>query len=206
MNPQFAEQGYVGVEDFLEPGVVELAYHYVKMRIKLGFGKLPPKPDQIGARAEYGDHLMEALLDQSTPKVEQIVGKTLWPTYSFYRLYTQGMDLKRHRDRPSCEYSASICLGRSVDEDWPLFADETPYPCQPGSALIYKGCDVEHWREPLPKGEQLQVFLHYVDKEGVWGDVCRFDTRPGLGFPNESKKLRAADLAKLDELRQKHLT
>lgn len=199
MNEQFARTGYAQVEDFLPAEVADLAFHYAQMRIRLGFGKLP-SGETLGARAEYGDHFMEALLDWSLPKMEELVGKSLWPTYSYYRLYTKGMDLKKHRDRPACEFSASVCLGRSNEIDWPLFVEGTPLSCPPGSAVIYKGCEVEHWREPLPGGEQLQVFLHYVDRDGPWGEVCRFDTRPALGFPADSKKMRIADVAKLEEM------
>ena len=36
-----------------------------------------------------------------------------------------------------------------------------------GDAMVYKGCEVEHWREPYNEGTKLaQVFLHYVDANG----------------------------------------
>ena len=36
-----------------------------------------------------------------------------------------------------------------------------------GDAVLYKGCEVEHWREPYTEGtKQAQVFLHYVDANG----------------------------------------
>ena len=42
-------------------------------------------------------------------------------------------------------------------------------PMEPGDGVIYRGCEVEHWREAFnaPEGAwQTQVFLHYVDKNG----------------------------------------
>jgi hypothetical protein len=39
-----------------------------------------------------------------------------------------------------------------------------------GDAIIYKGCDVEHWREPFNGDYHMQVFLHYVDKHGKYSD------------------------------------
>jgi hypothetical protein len=53
--------------------------------------------------------------------------------------------------------------------------------------LIYKGMELEHWREPF-KGENcIQVFLHYnnVSKEA---ELNQFDKRPHLGLPNYFKK------------------
>ena len=37
---------------------------------------------------------------------------------------------------------------------------------KPGDGLVYKGCDVLHWREEFEGDFQAQVFLHYVNKNG----------------------------------------
>ncbi|MEM7602372.1 MAG: hypothetical protein AAF357_13265 [Verrucomicrobiota bacterium] len=204
MNPEFEKSGYALVKGFLPREVADLANDYVRMRIGLGLGKLPL--GELGARGEYGDHFMETILQRVCPTMEEITGTSLWPTYAYYRLYRTGMELKKHIDRPACEYSVSVCLGRTHEDDWPLFVNGKALSCYPGDGVVYKGCEVEHWREPLPRGEQIQVFLHYVDKAGIWGDVCRFDTRPSLGFPAGSRKLRADDLKKLEGLkRSQHL-
>ena len=36
---------------------------------------------------------------------------------------------------------------------------------KPGDAVIYKGCDVKHWREPYEGDYHIQTF-HYVDANG----------------------------------------
>ena len=51
----------------------------------------------------------------------------------------------------------------------------------PGDIAIYKGCDVEHWREPYEGHQQIQLFLHYVDANGIYKDY-KFDKRPMLGI------------------------
>ena len=74
-------------------------------------------------------------------------------------------------------------------------------PMEPGDGVIYRGCEVEHWREAFnaPEGAwQTQVFLHYVDKNGPYGDFCKFDSRPALGLPHTTKdmeKVKAANEA-----------
>jgi hypothetical protein len=52
-----------------------------------------------------------------------------------------------------------------------------------GDMLIYKGTKLQHWREKFKKKECSQVFLHYVDKDGKYGDNFR-DKRPSFGLPS----------------------
>ena len=53
--------------------------------------------------------------------------------------------------------------------------------------LVYKGMELEHWREAFEGDNCIQVFLHYnqVSKKA---DINRFDTRPHLGLPAWFKK------------------
>ena len=37
---------------------------------------------------------------------------------------------------------------------------------EPGDAVIYLGCEIEHWREEFNGDWHAQTFLHYVDKNG----------------------------------------
>jgi hypothetical protein len=53
--------------------------------------------------------------------------------------------------------------------------------------LIYKGMELEHWREAFDGEDCAQVFLHYnkVSKET---EKNKFDKRPHLGLPDFFKK------------------
>jgi len=45
--------------------------------------------------------------------------------------------------------------------------DTTSILLDEGGALIYRGCEIVHWREAYNEGTKLaQVFLHYVDANG----------------------------------------
>ena len=45
--------------------------------------------------------------------------------------------------------------------------DTTPVLLEEGDAMIYRGCELPHWREAYNEGTKLaQVFLHYVDANG----------------------------------------
>jgi Rps23 Pro-64 3,4-dihydroxylase Tpa1-like proline 4-hydroxylase len=45
---------------------------------------------------------------------------------------------------------------------------------QPGDAILYLGCEADHWRDPIPGSKCVQVFLHYVDSNGSRSG-CYFD-------------------------------
>ena len=149
----------------------------------------------------YGDPVFDTLLMKVLPKMKKETGLELVPTYSYARLYKQGDELKRHKDRPSCEISTTLNLG---GDPWPIFIDETGSnnvidkyknihkPNAPkgtsidldvGDMLIYEGCDFEHWREPFQGQNCGQVFLHYNNVNGPQKDINVFDKRSKLGIP-----------------------
>ena len=72
--------------------------------------------------AHYADPVMETLLVKVLPIMQQETGLNLIPTYSYARLYKKGHELKKHKDRPSCEISTTINLG---GDPWPIFIDGT---------------------------------------------------------------------------------
>ena len=49
--------------------------------------------------------------------------------------------------------------------------------------LIYKGEELEHWREPFKGFECAQVFLHYNDMSKKNFKNNLFDNRMHLGLP-----------------------
>lgn len=161
----------------------------------------------------YFDDLLEKL----TPAISKAAGKNLLPTYSFARLYKTGDDLPIHDDRPSCQYSITLCLGMSGDP-WPIYmskpADENtgiPITGQHGEthfvekksganlevtdAVLYRGCNMLHWREPLEGEWQTQVFLHWVDADGEYANYI-YDGRPGL----HHKMQESLDIVEVEEL------
>ena len=116
---------------------------------------------------------------------------------------------------PSCEISITCCLGYDYkgkdDYNWGMFVGPANgkrgekgkhMKMQPGDGVIYRGCEIEHWREPFEVSEdawQVQVFLHYVNKNGPYGDLCKYDFRPALGLTDvelvdEDKKKAANEL------------
>ena len=114
--------------------------------------------------SHYADIAMETLLQNLQPKMEEETGLKLTPTYSYARIYKKGDILHRHKDRYSCEVSTTLNLG---GDDWPIYLEPSgeegkegiKVDMQPGDMLVYKGCDVEHWREEFTGENCGQVFL-----------------------------------------------
>ena len=107
---------------------------------------------------------MNILLGMLQGRVSELVGKNLVPSYSYCRVYHKGNELKKHKDRPACEWSVTLNLSQS--EPWEIFMGGASVNLGVGDACIYKGCEIEHWREPFKGEEYTQVFLHYVDVDG----------------------------------------
>ena len=158
--------------------------------------------------SHYADPVMETLLMKVLPKMQRETGLQLIPTYSYARLYKKGDILHRHKDRPSCEISTTIHLGGN---SWPIFIDgtgadsilsgnETTTIVKPnapegtkvllevGDMLVYSGCKLEHWREPLEGDVCGKLFLHYNHVNGPFAEKNRFDKRPMLGIPKLRNK------------------
>ena len=154
----------------------------------------------------YADFVMETLMMKVLPKMQQETGLQLVPTYSYARAYKKGDELRRHKDRPSCEISTTIHLG---GDPWPIFIDDTGAdnvideyknihkPNAPtgtrvdlevGDMLVYSGCELEHWREPFEGDSCGQVFLHYNNLNGQFKDINIFDGRDKLGLPAGCKR------------------
>ena len=52
-----------------------------------------------------------------------------------------------------------------------------------GDMLMYRGCDLEHWRVEFKGKDCGQVFLHYNDSKGKNAKTNKYDGRPMIGLP-----------------------
>ena len=137
--------------------------------------------DQVpNTYSHYADPVMETLLMKVLPVMQKETDLKLVPTYSYARIYKHGDILHKHKDRPSCEISTTIHLG---GDKWSIFVEGTEVLLDVGDMLVYSGCELEHWREPLEGNTCAQVFLHYNHVNGPFAEKNRFDKRPMLGIP-----------------------
>jgi hypothetical protein len=155
--------------------------------------------------SQYANVAMETLLLKCQPGMEKATGLKLYPAYTYARIYKKGDELKRHKDRFSCEISTTMNLG---GDDWPIYLEPNPtkggvkpgvgyvsdntkgvrVDLKPGDMLVYSGCELEHWREKFKGKECVQVFLHYNNRKTPGAKDNMFDKRPHLGLPSWFKR------------------
>jgi hypothetical protein len=190
----FQSAGYVKAEGLIDSQTIKTISQYFENKIHRGewVAKAEAVREDASKLGYYADPLIELMLKQCLPAIEQHTGLLLEPTYSYSRVYQEGEELKPHTDRSSCEISATINVACTGDV-WPIWMqhkDNDPVKCMlsPGDAVIYKGCEVPHWRRKLPKGQiNVQVMLHYVDKNGPYAEY-KFDKRESLGLDSSARR------------------
>jgi len=156
---------YKVIKNFLSKDEIDLLALYCEIKHRTNMDSFDFKQSNVGASSFYGDTVTDSLMLKKKLLMENETGKKLLPTYSFWRCYTQYADLKKHKDRPSCEISVTVNI-KGDGTPWPIFIEGTPLNLNKGDAAIYLGCELEHWREEFKGDYQFQTFLHYVDAEG----------------------------------------
>ena len=195
MNDQFEKNGYVVVRNALTSQTVELLkteFHMLRKVNMISQG-LPEDTKYINDDGQvknsfywYGAYCFESIMLVLQNGIEEITGKELYPCYTYARIMHKGADMAKHKDRPSCQYSATICIQQDPENEYPIFmenyaGEESSIVLQPGDMVVYHGTELNHWREEYKGKEHMQTFIHYVDKNGLYASH-KFDRRIALGF------------------------
>jgi hypothetical protein len=213
---EFKNKGYVHLKDFLPKHTCQELTDELHRLVQEQ--KTIKDPQCPLSEAVHGATAFDKLLEHCLPYFEKASGLKLHPTYSYARLYNkQGEELKNHRDRHACEISATITLGFEGDV-WSIYmADEatekdgilkstqqgnneyikniSKIDMTIGDAVMYRGCDKYHFREPYFEGQwQAQVFLHYVDANGPHAE-WKYDKRELLGISKTAIQEKYLDVA-----------
>jgi alkylated DNA repair dioxygenase AlkB len=199
LQTEFTRNGYVVIRGFLDPATTSTVSKVIEYGVHQNTYKVRPtdvpNTDWVGAPSayfRYAEPLVEVILENSAEELSAVVQKQLVPTYSYARVYIKGDQLGRHTDRPSCEYSVTVHVA-TVGEPWPVWVQKvggqpTQLVLSPGDAVLYKGCEVAHWRNPMVNCDiNVQFMLHYVDHDGPNADY-KWDKRPGLGHLDTSRR------------------
>jgi len=205
IQKHFEKERYVVIREFLSQEMCTILYRYFIMHSEATRYKMEKSPDKYDKEwdgkfgdsfgehsfAYYGDPLGDSILEMMLPDMESFTGKTLLPNYSYWRLYYTNAELHKHTDRPSCEISSTICLGYDISNlagnySWPINLrkfrsdDEVSVILNPGDMLVYRGCDLSHWRDAFKGINHAQMFLHFTDANGRYKEEL-FDGRDLLG-------------------------
>jgi len=155
--------------------------------------------------SQYGNIAMETLMLKIQPLMEKETGLKLYPAYTYARIYKKEDVLKRHKDRFSCEISTTMNLG---GDDWPLYLEPDSskggvkegvgyvsentkgvrVDLKPGDMMVYRGMELEHWRDKFKGKQCIQAFLHYNNRKTPGAKDNMFDKRPHLGLPSWFKR------------------
>lgn len=118
-------------------------------------------------------------------ELEKNIEKKLHETYYYDRFYFPGQELTKHVDRDACEISVSVHIGSNINTPWyfeltDVSGKNIKINLNPGDGIVYKGCEICHWRSPMP-GKKInrirkfigmkefyyhQIFFHYVLSDG----------------------------------------
>lgn len=203
-NEEFERNGYLVVKNIWDPKELQEEIDYETGHFMYNqFGKYHHTNEgQVpGSKARHSYPPYKFYHSQLRKKIEKIIGNELFNTYYYDRVYYAGQELVRHMDRDVCEISLTFQIGSNSKNPWPIWiktpdtydenkniiekGKEVSICLNDGDAVIYKGCERPHWREPLKsKYSPLQriirkisrkrddtyhhqVFFHYVLADGL---------------------------------------
>jgi hypothetical protein len=206
----FKKNKYIIIKKAIDKDLCEFIYNYFLMKKQvydtctktryispyetfLGEYERGPNAQIPDTYSHYSDIAMETLMLKCQPVMEKATGLKLYPAYTYARIYKKGDVLKRHKDRFSCEISTTMNLGGDA---WPIYLEPSgkegmkgvEVNLKPGDMLVYKGCELEHWREKFKGKECVQVFLHYNNTKTSGAKDNIFDKRIHLGLPSWFKR------------------
>jgi len=203
----FKKKKYIIIKDVISKDLADFIFKYFLLKRRVAqtlFDTrfISPFTDYFGiwtdeqvpnTYSHYSDIAMETLLVKVHPIMQKLTGLKLTPNYSYARIYKKGDILKRHKDRFSCEISTTLNLG---GDSWPIYLEPSgkenqkgiKVDLQQGDMLVYKGNELEHWRESFEGIDCCQVFLHYNNVATKGSNENLFDKRPHLGLPAWFKK------------------
>tara|TARA_R110002124_G_scaffold128271_1_gene289006 strand:- start:737 stop:1387 length:651 start_codon:yes stop_codon:yes gene_type:complete len=215
----FKKNKYTVIKNAIDKDLALFLFNYFMMKRQVAKTCLQeryisPYEDMLGTwqdsqvpntYSNYSDIAMETLMLKCQPLMEKATGLKLYPAYTYARIYKKGDELKRHKDRFSCEISTTMNLG---GDSWPICLSPTEnvgrpdgknitveskakgikIDLKPGDMLIYSGCELEHWRNKFKGNDCVQVFLHYNNKKTPNSKNNMFDKRLHLGLPSWFKR------------------
>lgn len=123
-----------------------------------------------------------------TPRIAQIAGCELMPSYAYFRIYQKGDLCRVHSDRQACEHSLSLTVELADQVPWALSVEKrrlerplasvdpdfggeafSSLPMSAGDAVMYRGVNHRHGRlEPNPNSWSAHLFLHWVEAAGPY--------------------------------------
>lgn len=191
----FEKNKFVVIRNFLDPYLVQFLASYYQWAPQSGVGVFSKDWTSMNAK---GDACADTVMYMIRQSVEENTGLQLLPTYSFVREYRKGDRLGRHKDGPANQVSCNVCITRGTE--WPIgFGDgdkEYMVTMEPGDGVIYRGFDLEHWRERYQGTSQIQVIVGFVIKGSEFDSHCFYGRGQPMYAPTSVKRAGPVRLTK----------
>lgn len=169
----------VKLENFFDDTVLNLLTEYYLSHPDLKIEKSQGYIAWNGSKtlSLSGDHLSNSMGNTLAKHLSSILNREVLPSYSYARVYEKGSELLKHTDRDACELTLSIniyhddnvsenlYMSNSLDDS----SDYITIESRPGDIIIFNGSNDNgfvHWRDPIKSEKILQLFCHYVYKDG----------------------------------------
>ena len=141
--------------------------------------------DKQSNRYKITNEIITRLLHfEFLPLINKIVGKELYPTYTYFSGYTKNSDLPPHTDRAECEFTCSFILSKPNNARWNIYYHKIKQKekfkgryyfippknecfaldCNENSFMIFNGTDHIHYRDKLEYDYYNIILLHYCTK------------------------------------------
>ena len=199
-NKEYDDEGFLVIKNLIDDiSVLECdipekrgSYHYYGSLDKFDHKDIEEQVKGSVSRYYYPPY--KNTYFEVKKKLEEIIGRKLYPTYYYDRFYFPGQQLEKHKDRDACEISVSVHISTNLKEPWNFWIFSKKNKPQslnlsPGDGVLYKGCENIHWRSPMPgrkrnvlnklfKKKEIyyhQIFFHYVLADGIRAH-CAFDS------------------------------
>lgn len=189
----FVKDGYCIIPGAVSKELCGFFSQYALLKYKVSPNIYRNTDDSLAQiHREYGDPLMETMLMRLHKPIERLTGLRLWPSLSFYYTYTKGNELKRHKDRDSCELVACLCMGsdkqyQKTYQHWPIHLklddQALAVKLNPGDIVLFNGKRLEHWREPFQGQWFISSIFAFVEQDGP-NAYLKYDQRSYLAKPH----------------------
>tara|TARA_R100001594_G_scaffold150674_1_gene213425 strand:- start:18141 stop:18761 length:621 start_codon:yes stop_codon:yes gene_type:complete len=187
---ELLKNGFVVCKEYLDKASCEALFTYtleqINNNISPEFLKHEDPTIKGNVYDRYGDKVYQEILYGKIPYIEELLNNQVFPTYQVCRIYKKGSGVTPHIDREPCEIGVSMFVGNTSDvyKSHLFIKNYQEETCKVelsrGDAVIYMGCELEHWRSPI--GQESQE----VPLEGVhWKQIQAFFHYVRKGFPHE---------------------
>jgi hypothetical protein len=191
----YAQDGYILLPNLFPKELVSIFHARLQADLDLTQSKNFVKQSFLLSKSSIEVYSLEyapmaTFLWGLTPRMAEIAGCELMPSYAYFRVYQQGDICKVHSDRKACEHSLSLTLELADDIPWSLSIEQkhiddpapsldqdfgseafTSLPMRAGDAVMYRGVNHRHGRvEPNPNRWSAHLFMHWIDANGPYAD------------------------------------